>query len=82
MYTDFHTLLGHQLEHLEPQAELKNQISWAELSKVGLYKSRGARWPLETKFYTVTPNISGSAKRNLPEVTIIAPIVLRWVPDF
>ena len=36
---------------------------------------------LETKFCTVTPNISGAAKRNLPEVTR-EPTILRWLPDF
>jgi len=42
VYRDFHTLLGHELE---PQLELKNQISWAELSKAGLYKSRAPDGP-------------------------------------
>jgi len=47
VYADFHTLLGHKLE---PRVQFKNDISWAKLSKSGLYKSQAPGGPWRLNF--------------------------------
>jgi hypothetical protein len=79
VYADFHTLLGHKLE---PQVQVQKRYLMGRTVKIRAVQIPGARWPLETNFYMVTPNISGYANRKLPEVTLPAPIVLKWLPDF
>jgi hypothetical protein len=67
--------------------ELKNQRERNRYYKIRGYYSNGVRAPVvpghpATKFCKVAPNNCGCSVWSMLRVTLLAPRILRWLPDF
>lgn len=54
----------------------------ARYTKQGAQKFLGTQVTVATEFCTVVSDICGSLVRNLLHVTLLAPIIYRWVLEF